>query len=139
MLFNLTVSQVVTSAKALLNNVAEQKKGFGQFKGDLSNLKMSDLETLNRFYIQSKDDSQAYVYPINRWWIGCTSDDPLDCFDTDEVYLNEILDEDQRYDLSLIMDALHILFNQGGNSATHQVFEAQPIPIPTGWDQDEEF
>ena len=133
-MFNLTVSDTVTSAKALLNNVAEQKKW-----NSSSNLKMSDLETLNRFYIQSKDDSQAYVYPINRWWIGCTSDDPLDCFDTDEVYLNEILDEAQRYDLSIIMDALHILFNQGGNSATHQVFEGQPVPAPTGWDQDEEF
>ena len=66
MLFNLTVSETVTSAKALLNNVAEQKKGFGQFKGDLSNLKMSDLEKLNQFYIQSQDKSQAYLYPINR-------------------------------------------------------------------------
>jgi len=138
-MFNLTVSQVVASAKALLNNVAEQKKGFGQFKGDLSQLKMSDLEKLNQFYIQSQDNSQAYLYPINRWWIGCTSDDPLDCFDTSSVYSNEILDETQRYDLSLIMDALHILFNQSGNSATHQVYEAQPVGAPTGWDQDEEF
>lgn len=137
MLFNLTVSQVVTSAKALLDN-ANKEKGKFLRDGNKSELKMSDLELLNKFYIQSKDESQEYVYPINRWWIGCQSENPWDYFDTDEVYSNEILDEAQRYDLSLIMDALYIMFNKGGNSATHQVFEAQPVRFGE-WEQDEEF